>query len=159
MSFNPSATRGIVENIPCDPQKLEKAATEEHWDITSGILNFLTTCLANGEKIEFLCLSRTRGKYYPKCEVCTVTPDGSLCYRILKQAVKSSKVYGQLHCVQVDIHPERLDDYENQRDAYIAEIYRNQDWKLTQQFLGRVFGLRQSRISQILKEQGVKPKR
>ena len=129
------------------------------WDITPDMLSALKRCLEEGTEIEFLCVSRTQGKHYPKCELSMVTADGIRRCLILKQAVRDGCPYGKLHLREADIRPEELDDYENERDAYIAEVYQNQEWKVTQHFLARLFDLKQSRVSQILKEQGVRHKR
>ena len=149
--------RGIVEGPLSNSKVFEEMALD--WDITPDTVHELKRWLDKGAKIEFLCLSRTQGKHYPKCEASMVTADGKHRCLILKQAIRDNRPYGKLHCREADICPEELDDYENERDDYIAKVYQNETWKVTQCFLARMFDLKQSRISQILQEQGVRHKR
>ena len=74
----------------------------------------------------------------------------------MKQPVMGSLELGMLERQAV---PLDLMRFPGTRDEFITYLYRNENWKLTQLFLAAVFGLTQSRISQILRKQGIHPKR
>lgn len=147
---------GLIEDVPQTPKELKQAA--ESWAVTPKILKALEALLKFGAKIEFLNLSRTKGKGYPKCEVAIALPDGSRGFYVLKQIVLKGDQYGVLIFGGGLLPPKIINGGEKKRNRYIAELYKEE--KVTQVFLAHLFNLSQSRISKILKKQGVKhPKR
>ena len=149
---------GLITIIPDTPQDLEQVS--KSWDTTPAIVKKLTEYQKSGVRIDFLCLSKTNGKDYPKCEICTVAPDGSRQVVVLKQIVKDGDKYGALKFYGIVLSPEVTDGGKKKCKSYIAELYKNKEGKFTQMFLAHLFGVSQSTISKYLKKEGIKrPKR
>lgn len=95
--------------------------------------------IGNGEIEEFVISTTKKG--YKKLELQVYYPDGSRKFFLLKD----KRFMIEQH--EIFIYPF---ESKKERDYQIYKLYSNKKKKLTQEFIGKIFGLKQSTVSGII---------